>query len=69
MQKIPGFRISWKYDTDVVAEAKYKDSEKTLEFVRYVNVFLSLLHKIRGEYTGFLIPIICIFYRCFGVQS
>ena len=34
MQKMPGFRISWKYDTDVVSEAQYKNNEKTLEFVR-----------------------------------
>ena len=33
-QKMPGFRVSWKYDTDVVAEAMYMNDKKTLEFVR-----------------------------------
>ena len=34
IEKMPGFRINWKYDTDVVAKATFMNDDKTLEFVR-----------------------------------
>ena len=48
-----------------------REEDEVMQFLE--NYRSSIGEKVldfyRGEYTGFLIPIICIFYRCFGVQS
>ena len=47
------------------------NDSNSIVFLRGINCLelRPVLEYIRGEYPGFLIPIICIFYRCFGVHS